>query len=271
MKIIVSLVIAVILSFASDTIRFAPLPMENALKTLKIFLPMTKYLEKGLGKKIEIVYKGSNEEVVDGMIDKSIDIAYFGPLPYVDLTKRYKYSTPIVQFLGKGGKETYTCTMFIRDEENKSIKDIDNQKFALTQKYSTCGYAFAQKILNDKGLSMDNNSFKYIGSHYDTIIEVLSGSYDIGTAKTSIFNKFKHLGVKSISVSLPNPGLILIANSATISKADIETIKNLMLNATDEERRNWGEKIRNKSIVPNLKLFDEYKNRVKDIVLKDEK
>jgi phosphonate transport system substrate-binding protein len=271
MRVLIGIIIMISIAYSNNTLKFAPLPMENTVQTLKIFSPMVKYLEKNLGKKIEIIYKASNKNIVDAIINKEIDIAYLGPLPYVDLKKRYNNSVPIVQFLNKNGTETYTCTLFVREEEKEKLTNTKNYKFALTQKYSTCGYAFAQEVLLEKNLSMENNSFKYIGAHYDTIIEVLSGSYDIGGAKTSIFNKYKYLGVKAIAQSLQNPGFMLVANGSTVSNSDIKKIRDLMINTTDQQRKNWGSKIKNKAILPNIKLFDQYEKRVRDIKLKDEK
>lgn len=256
---------------AEDKIRFAPLPMENAAKTLEIFSPLLNYLKKNLNKKIEVIYKGTNQEIVEGLIDNTIDIAYLGPLPYIDLKKKSKNAKAIIQFLEKSNKETYTCTMFTRNEDSADLSSIKNKKFAMPQKYSTCGYVFAQEILKENGLSLDHNRFEYAGSHYNCIVEVLSGDYDIGTAKTTIFEKFKYLGLKPIAISKPNPGLVLVANYATLNQKTIIAIQKLLLEATDKERSKWGNKIKNKSIVPNEALFKEYAKRVDGIVPKDEK
>ncbi len=256
--------------FAGDTIRFAPLPMENASTTLKIFAPFITFLEKKSGKKVEVIYRAKNSEIMDGLKNNEIDIAHFGALPYVKLSKEFNSIVPIVQFMEKNGSDIYTCTMFKRKDQSIDLKNIKNKKFALPQKYSTCGYAFAQNILKKHNNTLDKNRFNYLGSHYDTIFEVTTGDFDIGTAKTSIFNKFSHLDLESIEISQPNPCLMIVANKSTLTQSEIKHIKDIILSSTKEDRKNWDSKINRIATEPNVKLLNQYKNRIKDIRLKNE-
>ena len=200
--------------YAQDIIRFSPLPMESASKTLEIFKPFIEYLEKKSGKKVELVYRATNSEIIEGLKHKTIDLAHFGPLPYVMLTKEYQDIVPIAQFLEKDGKNSYTCTMFKRKGAILDLNKIQHKKFALTHKYSTCGYVFIENMLNKYDSSLVNNEFKYLGSHYTAIADVVTGDYDIGGVKTSIYDKFQYLDVEAIGVGEENPSLMLVANSA---------------------------------------------------------
>ncbi len=62
---------------------------------------MIKYLENNLNKNIEIVYRGTNHEVIEGLINNNIDLAYLGPLPYINLLSQNSHNKAITQFLEK--------------------------------------------------------------------------------------------------------------------------------------------------------------------------
>ena len=271
MKILSLILILVYITEAKDIIRFAPLPMESASKTLEIFTPFVKYLEKKSGKKIKYVYRSTNIDVMNGLKSGEIDIAYFGPLPYAKIKQEFKDTIPIAQYLEKNGKKTYTCTVFKRKGDKISLNNMKNTKIALTHKYSTCGYAFVYDVLSEHNSNIDNNNFKYIGSHYEAIAEVLTGDFEIGGVKTSIFNKHKHLDIESIAISKPNPGLMIVANGSTLSKKEIKEIKNIILSITKDDKKSWNSKIKKDAIDPDIKLLEDYAKRIKNIKLKDDK
>lgn len=253
-----------------DTIRFSPLPMESAAKTLEIFTPFIDYLEKESGKKVKLVYRTNNEDIMKGLINNEIDIAHFGPLPYAEITKTYKKLVPIIQFLEEDGKDYYTCTLFKKKGTDIDLQQIRNKRFALTHKYSTCGYAFIEPILNKHNSSLNNNHFKYIGSHYYVITDVLTGDYDIGGVKTSIFNKLHYLDIEKIEEGEENPALMIVANTATLTNKEIEEIKAILLSSSKKDIKNWDKKINKIAVDPNINHLLKYKQRVKNIVLQDD-
>lgn len=70
----------------AETIRFAPLPMEKRETVLSRFRPLTEYLSHKLQVKIDYVYALDYAKLLDIFRRSEIDIAYLGPLPYVDWT-----------------------------------------------------------------------------------------------------------------------------------------------------------------------------------------
>ena len=256
--------------FAQDIIRFSPLPMESASKTLEIFKPFIEYLEKKSGKKVKLVYRATNLEIIKGLKNKEIDLAHFGPLPYVILTKEYKDIVPIAQFLEKNGKNSYTCTLFKRKGAKIDLHKIQNKKFALTHKYSTCGYVFVENILKNYESTLDNNQFKYLGSHYTAIADIVTGDYDIGGVKTSIYDKFKYLDVEAIGIGEENPSLMLVANSGTLTKEEISKLQTIITTASKKDRMDWDVKINSAAKIPDIQALMEYKQRVENIEIKDE-
>ena len=65
------------------TLKVALLPDENASTVIKNNKPLEMYLEKALGKKIELIVTTDYSSMIEGMRFGRIDLAYFGPLSYV--------------------------------------------------------------------------------------------------------------------------------------------------------------------------------------------
>src|SRR5438309_9976297 len=65
------------------TLKVALLPDENASELIKRNQPLKDYLEKAVGKKIELIVTTDYSSMIEAMRFGRIDIAYFGPLSYV--------------------------------------------------------------------------------------------------------------------------------------------------------------------------------------------
>jgi phosphate/phosphite/phosphonate ABC transporter binding protein len=66
-----------------DTLKVALLPDENASTVIKNNKPLEEYLEKTLGKKIELIVTTDYSSMIEAMRHGRLDLAYFGPLSYV--------------------------------------------------------------------------------------------------------------------------------------------------------------------------------------------
>lgn len=268
MKFLILLFLCGILN-ANDTLRFTPLPMESLTKTLEIFAPFIAFLEQKSGKKVEIVYKTKNEDIIDGIKKGQIDIAHFGPLPYAQAIQTFSGVIPIIQFLEKDGSHSYTCTLFKRKDVELSLSNATQRDFALTHKFSTCGYIFVEDGMKKHANSLDNNHFQYMGSHYSVITSVVNGDFDAGGVKTSIFEQFAYLDIEPLFVGEPNPLLMLVANAATLSRQEIEKIKTWILHAKESEKKTWDPKI-NQPVEADLKALNNYAKKISTIPIKDE-
>ena len=78
-------VLAAVPTAMAETLVFAPLPMQNRETLIKQFRPMTDYLEKELDIKIEYSYAEGYNEIIKKFSNMEIDLAYLGPLPFVEL------------------------------------------------------------------------------------------------------------------------------------------------------------------------------------------
>ncbi len=206
-------------------IRFAPLPMENRETLVKQFEPMLQFLEKRLQRPIEMVYSGSYAEIIDRFVAGTIDLAYLGPLPYVELRARYPQAEPLVHFNEKSGKPMYTCAIVTMADSAIDLGSLSGSRIALTQPLSTCGYLSVSGMLRERGSNLEDNSYSYLDQHDTVALAVVRGEYAAGGLKTAIARKYSHLGLVIAAETPELPGFGLIANRATLSGVTVQALR----------------------------------------------
>jgi phosphonate transport system substrate-binding protein len=231
----------------ADTLYFAPLPMEQPEEVVKQFKPMLSYLERQLGVTIEIRYASSYQDVLNKFEKGEVDFAYLGPLPYVTLRDKFDKAIPLVHFLEKSGKPSYTCAIISAGAPLAA--DLKNKKIALTQALSTCGYLSTDGLLHKVGSSLEQNKYRYLGKHDAVAEAVASGEFDYGGIKTAIAKNFEHLGVKVLSETAPIPSFALIANTKRLSPSRVEALRNALSRLKPEGvdktlMADWGANVR---------------------------
>lgn len=253
--------------YAHWVIRFAPLPMESSQKVLNDYKDLINYLENEIDMKVEFVYSTSYEELIDNFLQKKIDVTFLGPLPYAYLLSKDDSSVALAQFLGQGGSAKYTCTLFTRKGVDINLDNLKDKKIGLTQKFSTCGYLFAQTALLKNNSSLSKNKYKYTGSHSNAILSVLLNESEIGSAKTSIVEKYLHLGIKPIVHSDLYPSFVLVANSKTISDQVMQKLTKALskIKAKKNITKSWNDKFKNGVIDVDYKMYKDMQKLLQEI------
>ena len=234
---------------AADTIRFAPLPMENRETVVKQFRPLTDYLQQRLGISIEYVYADSYADILDKFRNGEIDLAYQGPLPYVELRASYPQAEPLVHFKEASGQTTYTCALVAFGDSEFSLDGLTDRKVALTQPLSTCGYLSANGLLRRHGSSLERNRYRYLGKHDAVALTVVQGQFEVGGLKTAIGKKYAHLGLTILDETGPLPSFAMVANKATLKPELVNQVRHALI-AIDpagkdrEMLTGWGDNIR---------------------------
>ncbi|MCX7898390.1 MAG: PhnD/SsuA/transferrin family substrate-binding protein [Rhodocyclaceae bacterium] len=223
--------------------RFAPLPLEAPETVVASWKPTLDYLAEKLGVAIRIDYSDSYEAIIDKFASGQIELAYLGPLPYVELKKRLPAAEPLVHFREKDGAATYTCAL-VAVEGNMTLRQMQGKKVALTQPLSTCGYLAAEGLLRAAGTSLEKNRYRYLDKHDAVALAVVRGEYDLGSLRTAIAKKYRHLGLTILAESPPFPALALVAHGGRIDPARRERLRKLLLEVDPAIRARWGEPTR---------------------------
>jgi phosphonate transport system substrate-binding protein len=230
----------------AEELRFAPLPMEPREVVEAQFRPMVRDMSRALGIPVTMVYVADYGELVEQFRLGRIDLAYLGPLPYVELRATFPKAEPLVIFREASGEPVYTCALVSMLDEVPRLAGLRDRRIALTQPLSTCGFLMTDILLRRHGSSLAQNQFFYAGTHSDALMAVARGSAHLAGAKTAIVRKFLKLGLEIRDESEPLPGFVLVANGLTVS-AKVQHALVQFLEQADLQLRQgrlaWGEKV----------------------------
>ncbi len=244
----------------AETIRFAPLPMENRETVVKQYRPMVLYLEKALNVTIEFVFTDNYADIIDNFTKSQVDLAYLGPLPYVELRAKDSNAEPLVHFNEASGKPMYTCAIVALADSPLKLEKLKNSKIALTQPLSTCGYLSVNGLLQERDSRLEDNRYTYLDKHDTVALAVVRGEYDAGGLKTAIGKKYGHMGLKIVAETAPMPSFGLVGNRATLSAATMQTLRDALTKldpAVDREMlASWGENIRYGAVTASDRDYD---------------
>lgn len=194
-----------------ETLKVALLPDENASTVIKYNKPLEIYLEKELGKKIELVVTTDYSSMIEAMRHGRIDMAYFGPLSYV-LAKQKSDIEPFAAMKQKGGT-TYQSVLIANTGAGiAKISDIVNKNVAYGDKASTSSHLIPKSILAENGLKAGENYREhFVGAHDAVAMAVQNGHAQAGGLSKPIFESLVQRGlvdpnkVKVLAESKPYP------------------------------------------------------------------
>lgn len=194
-----------------DTLKVALLPDENASTVIKNNKPLQIYLEKALGKKIELIVTTDYSSMIEAMRHGRIDLAYFGPLSYV-LAKQKSEIEPFAAIKQKGST-TYQSVIVVNTAAGiEKIGDIAGKNVAFGDMASTSSHLIPKSILAENGL-LAGKQYKenFVGAHDAVAIAVQNGHAQAGGLSKPIFEALVERGtikgdkVKVLAESKPFP------------------------------------------------------------------
>ena len=223
-----------------DTLKVALLPDENASTVIKNNRPLQAYLEKELGKKIELIVTTDYSSMIEAMRHGRLDLAYFGPLSYV-LAKQ-KSEIEAFAALRQKGSTTYQAVLIANTAAGiNSIADVANKDVAYGDMASTSSHLIPKALLAEKGLLAGAQYREhFVGAHDAVAIAVQNGHAQAGGLSKPIFESLVQRGVidaakvKVLAESKPFPQYPWTMRS-NLKPELKEKIRTVFLNIKDPE------------------------------------
>ena len=184
-------------------IYFGVIPRDNPRIEYEKYQPLLDYLSEATHYRFELVLRKSYEDTVTDMGNGTIDIAFLGPLTYLEAHKKYG----AVCILRPGGKYYRSVIITRRDGPVHGISGLKGRSFAFGAAESTEGDLVPHYLLSHSGIHPGKNLSAYANFDYDESVvkAVLSGQYDAGAVRDTSARKFCPLGLKIIGESGPIP------------------------------------------------------------------
>jgi len=196
-------------------------PYKSATELQQAYSPLVNYLSRELGMPVELQISPNYEQHIERIGKDMVDIAYMGPASYVELVEKYG-PKPLIARQFINGKPTFHGKIIARqDSAIRSITNLEGKRFAFGDPESTMSHLVPQYMLQQAGIHPAET--KFLGSHNNVALAVLSGDFDAGAVKEEVYEKYASRGLKAIA-STPALSEHLFVARSTLDTALIKKI-----------------------------------------------
>jgi phosphonate transport system substrate-binding protein len=170
-----------------DVLRVALLPDESPSTVITQNKKLKAYLERELGKKIELVVTTDYSSMIEAMRHGRLELAYFGPLSYV-LARQKSDIEPFAALRTKG-TTTYTSVLIGNVAAGiAKPADLAGQDMAFGDTASTSSHLIPKALLAEHGLKAGTDyKAHFVGAHDAVALTVQNGKAAGGGLSKPIF------------------------------------------------------------------------------------
>ena len=177
--------------FAQSVLKVTTIPEEAATEQMRKFGPLSKYLERVLGTKVEFTPVNDYPAAVEAMVNKQVDLVWFGGFTHVQAQLRSGGKIiPIAQ--REEDAQFRSVFITLSDSGIKSLADLKGKQVSFGSQSSTSGHLMPRSFLLQANLDPDRD-FKrvaYSGAHDATIASVVAGRVDAAALDITVWRKF---------------------------------------------------------------------------------
>jgi phosphonate transport system substrate-binding protein len=168
-------------------LKVALLPDESPATVIQNNQALEAYLEKAIGRPIELVVTTDYSSMIEAMRFKRIDLGYFGPLSYV-LARSRSEIEPFAALVSKG-KTTYTSVLVAHAGAGIATPaDVRGKTVGFGDPASTSSHLIPRSLLKGAGLEGGTDySFHHLGAHDAVARAVQAGHVQAGALSRPIF------------------------------------------------------------------------------------
>jgi phosphonate transport system substrate-binding protein len=207
----------------SHPLRVLLIPADGGTETgtKADYAPVFNAITRSTGLHFDLKVGQSYSAVVEGMCNRVADIAFFGPVSYIQAHQR-----GCAQLLAVGvqhGQSIYYAGMFAKaDAPIASVRDLRGKRVAFGDVNSTSSFTYQIAMLLDAGLDpiKDLGALRMTGSHANSLAALVQGQVDVASLSFESFDKAVQQGavdpktIKVVAKSDPIPYPPLAMNSA---------------------------------------------------------
>ena len=191
-SIVCFLLVSTSMSLSAQTVlRVTTIPEEAATEQTRKFGPLTKYLERTVGMKVDFVPVNDYPAAVEALVNKQVELVWFGGFTYVQAQIR---SGGKIIPIAQREEDTSFRSVFITQTNSgiKRLADLKVKQVSFGSQSSTSGHLMPRSFLLEAGIDPDKD-FKrvaYSGAHDATIAAVVNGRVDAAALDITVWRKF---------------------------------------------------------------------------------
>jgi len=176
---------------AQTVLRVTTIPEEAATEQTRKFGPLTKYLERTVGMKVDFLPVNDYPAAVEALVNKQVELVWFGGFTYVQAQIR---SGGKIIPIAQREEDTSFRSVFITQTNSgiKRLTDLKGKQVSFGSQSSTSGHLMPRSFLLEAGIDPDKD-FKrvaYSGAHDATIAAVVNARVDAAALDITVWRKF---------------------------------------------------------------------------------
>jgi phosphonate transport system substrate-binding protein len=197
---------------AQDSLHLGLYPYLAATELVKKFSPLAQYLGQALQQPVILEIANSYEAHIRRMGKEELDLAFMGPISYIEMTERFG-PKPILAGLAINGHATYQGMIVVKKERPfKTLADLKGKRFAFGSVDSTMGFFVPRVMLQQAGVEIKAlGGYDHISNQQDVALGVLMGDYAAGAMRESVFKAYAKEGLRALATSQLLPEHLFVA------------------------------------------------------------
>lgn len=200
--------------------------------TLADYQPIFNAVSRSTGLSFDLKVAQSYGAVVEGMCNGAADIAFVGPVTYLQAKDRG--CAELLAVAVKSGASVYYAGLFARkDTAIRSLADLRGKRVAFGDVNSTSSFVFPVTMLMGAGIdpAKDLSEVRLTGSHASSLAALLQGQVDAAALSFESYEKAVREnvpGVRDVAViarsdPIPNPPLVVNTRLPAATRERLKT------------------------------------------------
>lgn len=174
---------------SAGVFRVSAIPDEAPTELQRKFKPLGEYLEKKLGMKVEFTPVTDYAASVEALINKKVDMVWFGGFTFVQAKDRSKGMVqPLVQ---RAEDENFHSVFITTNKDINKLEDLKGRTLSFGSESSTSGHLMPRYYLLQAKINPDTDlkRIAFSGAHDATVAAVSGGKVDAGALNISVWEK----------------------------------------------------------------------------------
>jgi phosphonate transport system substrate-binding protein len=196
-------------SQAQQVLRVSAIPDEAPTELQRKFKPLGDYLEQKLGMKVEFVPVTDYAASVEGLINKKLEMVWFGGFTFVQA--KVRSNNQVVPLVQRAEDEKFRSVFITTDKNINKLEDLKGKTFTFGSESSTSGHLMPRSFLLAAKVNPDTDMKRiaFSGAHDATVAAVAGGKVDAGALNISVWEKLvseKKVDPTQVRVFYTTPG-----------------------------------------------------------------
>ena len=212
-NLVISLAVVVALVLYASTysvpvLRVSLMPDESPPVMRRKLKPLTDYLEKKIGMKIEFRPMRDGDNLVDALLGKKLDMVWLDGFYFI--RARARSNDQVIPLVQRAEDENTTSVFVTRHDDINRLEDLKGRTFSFGAESSASGHLMPRTFLQAAYVDPDTDMKRiFSGSPGETVAAVANGEADAGVLSNLSWEKLIEQGKadpKVIHVFYTTPG-----------------------------------------------------------------